>query len=94
MTDALKYKHPLVLIEWLDSARPVGAWIWLSDFEAPEALSCQSVGWLLHDGEVKALAPNIGDVGGEDEQACGIIRIPACAIIKMMVLREASDATS
>ena len=81
---------PLVMIEWEDSARPAPAWQHLSDFKPSKIVSCASVGWLIEDGEkVKALAPNLGYVGeGDDAQACGIIRIPACAVTRIMRLRD------
>ena len=80
----------LVLVEWLDSARPIEAWQHLSDYEYKEAVQCVSVGFLIHDGEkVKALAPNMGDVDKEENiQASGIIHIPTCSITKIAVLEE------
>ena len=52
---------PLVLIEWEDT-QPIPAWTHLNAMEAPAAVHCVSVGWLIADGPVKALAPNMGDV--------------------------------
>ena len=82
---------PLVLIEWEDSAQPIPGWVYLSDFETKGAVHCASVGWLIHDGKkVKALAPNMGDLGDENSaQASGIIRIPARCISKISKLKEA-----
>lgn len=77
----------LVLIEWEDSTQPHGAWSWLEGGDVgevwSEAVRCQSVGWLVYDGEdVKALAPNWGQLCG-DHQVSGVIRIPTRAIIKI-----------
>lgn len=78
----------LVLIEWEDSAQPVSGWSWLDGHTWESIIKCRSVGWLIHDGEdVKALAPNMGDMGGEESaQVPGVIRIPARAIIKITEL--------
>ena len=82
--------HQLVLVEWEDSAQPLPSWQWLSDCNEFEFVVCRSVGWLVHDGdEVKALAPNIGWCGAdEDRQVSGLIRIPARCIRKVTMLDE------
>ncbi len=82
--------YSLVLIEWEDSTQPIAKWMYLSDFECANAIKCASVGWLIHDGkEVKALAPNMGDLGFEDSaQASGIIRIPSRCICRITHLKE------
>ena len=79
-----------MLIEWEDSTQPIAKWIFLADFERGDAVKCASVGWLIHDGDdVKALAPNMGDLGDEDSaQASGIIRIPARCITRIVRLVE------
>ena len=81
---------PLVLVEWEDSTQPIAGWVYLADFETKTAVKCASVGWLIHDGEdVKALAPNMGDLGdGDSAQASGIIRIPARCITSVVRLKE------
>ena len=84
---------PLVMIEWQDSAQPVAEWSYLAGWDAPSVVNCVSVGWLIHDGEVKALAPNMGDLGSENAQVSGVIRIPACCITRMVELDE-PDLTS
>lgn len=79
----------LVLVEWEDSTQPVPNWTWLSEKSpAREGIvRCQSVGWLIHDGDdVKVLAPNRGALG-EHVQVCGVIRIPARAVVKVRTLR-------
>lgn len=81
-------KPPLVLIEWEDSAQPVANWQYLDDIGEPEVVRCQSVGFLIYDGEdVRALAPNIGDPGTEHAQASGVIRIPVRSIIRVRQLK-------
>lgn len=81
---------PLVLIEWEDSARPVAAWAYLADFEKPSVVKCVSVGWLIHDdADVKALAPNMGELGNADAlQVSGVIRIPARCVTRLVRLAE------
>ena len=57
-------KCPLVMIEWVDSRQPGPGWRWLSSFKPSGPCDCASVGWLIHDGDdVKALAPNMADLG-------------------------------
>ena len=81
-------KPPLVLIEWEDSAQPVAAWQYLADIDQPEVVRCQSVGFLIFDGDdVKALAPNVGDLGKEHAQASGVMRIPARCVTRVQRLR-------
>jgi len=73
----------LVLIEWEDSAQPVPGWSWLDETTWESVVLCKSVGWLIHDGEdVKALAPNLGDMGS-DTQVSGVIRIPTRCITRI-----------
>lgn len=80
---------PLVLIEWEDSAQPLAAWCYLNDLPT-EIVKCQSVGFLVHDDDkVKALAPNVGDLGGEHEQASGLIRIPTRCVTRIRKLKVA-----
>jgi hypothetical protein len=83
-------EYQLVLVEWEDSAQPLAAWRWLSQCDDFGFVVCRSVGWLVHDGDqVKALAPNIGICGNDDDrQVSGLIRIPARSIRKMAVLAE------
>jgi hypothetical protein len=75
---------PLVVVEWEDSARPISAWQWVEDYELPEIVKCLSVGYLVAETEnAIALAPNLGDIEQAKAQACGIIRIPQRAVIKI-----------
>ena len=80
--------HPLVLIEWEDSAQPVSGWSWIDDHTWENIVKCQSVGWLIHDGkEVKSLAPNMGNLGVDESiQVSGVIRIPARSITRQVKL--------
>lgn len=76
-----KVPYRLVIIEWEDSARPIGAWQWAEDYELPEIVRCVSVGYLIAESKnALALAPNLGDVGQERIQASGIIRLPKSAV--------------
>jgi len=87
---------PLVLIEWEDSVQPLPTWLWLSQCDEFSFVICQSVGWLIHDGEqVKALAPNLSVCSDqEDAQISGLIRIPARSIRKVVVLMEAPPTST
>jgi hypothetical protein len=87
-TASVVERCPLVLIEWEDSAQPVSDWLWLSHCDEFSCVICQSVGWLIHDGEdVKALAPNVGVwEHDKDAQVSGVIRIPARSIRKIVSL--------
>ena len=76
--------YQLVRVEWEDSARPVSAWEWVSDYQLPKAVVCISVGYLVAKTKrAIALAPNLGDLGREEVQACGIMRIPRSAVRKV-----------
>lgn len=80
----MKPKHPLLLIEWMDSAQPLPSWRFLDDLPPVEAIRCQSVGWLVGETEqVKMIAPNIG---GAFEQGSGFIRIPVRCIMSIRKL--------
>ena len=87
---------PLVLIEWEDSARPIPEWLHLSDYTPSAAVKCASVGWLIQDDEMtKALAPNMGEIESASQiQACGIIRIPARAITRIVRLVEVENSVT
>lgn len=85
-------RHPdvpyrLVLVEWEDSARPISSWEWIDSYELPETVPCVSVGYLIADTDnAIALAPNIGDIGREQLQASGILRVPRSAVRRMVNL--------
>ena len=80
----------LVLVEWVDSARPEPAWRHLDDAPSLEVICCQSVGWLIDESaEVMMLAPNLGDIKSEQNmQASGFMRIPRSAIKRQACLQE------
>jgi hypothetical protein len=79
----------LVLVDWVDSAQPLPGWRHLDDPPALEVVNCRSVGWLIAEGDgVKMLAPNLGDVGSDNAQASGFIRIPIAAVTRQVTLRE------
>ena len=84
--------YNLVLVEWDDSAQPVPEWSWLSEHTWEKAIKCQSVGWLVHDGDdVKAVAPNMGNMGDEDSvQVSGVIRIPARSVTRLTILSDSA----
>jgi len=77
----------LVRIAWEDSARPISQWQWVDDYQMPETVTCVSVGYLIAETKkAVALAPNLGDIEHDRQQASGIIRIPRRSIMKMEVL--------
>ena len=81
-------KLGLVLIDWEDSAQPVAAWQYVDDIAQPTVVQCQSVGFLIYDGQdVKVLAPNMGDLDTEHVQASGVIRIPVRSITRVRRLK-------
>lgn len=74
--------YRLVKVEWEDSARPIGAWQWVDEYEVPNVVRCVSVGYLIADTKSAiALAPNLGDIERERVQASGIIRLPRSAVL-------------
>ena len=79
---------PLVLIEWEDSVQPVRVWQHLDELGAHGIMRCQSIGFLVYDGnDVKVLAPNVAELDTDDAQASGIIRIPARCVTRVRSLR-------
>lgn len=83
-------EYPLVLIEWVDSAQPVGSWRYIDDLPELEPVRCVSVGWKVAENEhVTMLAPNIGDFEtAQGPQASGFIRIPRACITRVASLVE------
>ncbi len=81
----------LVLVEWEDSARPVPTWQFLDEINDTTVVRCQSVGFLIYDGkDTKVLAPNVGEIGTEEAQASGVIRIPTRCVTKMRRVKVGS----
>ena len=86
---------PLVMVHWVDSAQPISAWSFLAQAGFGSVVQCVSVGWLIHDDDdVKALAPNMGDIGTASVQVSGVIRIPTGSITGMTELAESSISSS
>lgn len=92
-------KCPLVRVEWLDSSQPVASWKFLSDYrDNPSSpLKCVSVGWMIRDDDdLKVLVANFGGVENERDpertlQACGVIQIPTCCVVRIFALNERGD---
>ena len=84
-----KSDNPL-LVEWMDSAQPISAWMFLENKPSLETIQCVSVGWVVGEtDEVLMLAPNLGDIeSGGSAQGSGFIRIPKSAVIRRVVLIE------
>ncbi len=81
----------LVLIEWEDS-HTAGAWQQIEGEVEDRALVCRSVGWLVLDGErAKVVAPHLSNQEpGVPLQACGVMTIPARAVLSVVDL-DATD---
>ena len=81
--------NPL-LVEWIDSAQPIAAWMFLDNMPCMEVIECVSVGWLVAEtDEVLMLAPNLGNTESEGSaQASGFIRIPKSAVTRRVELIE------
>ena len=84
-----KSDNPL-LVEWMDSAQPISAWMFLENKPSLETIQCVSVGWVVGEtDEVLMLAPNLGDIeSGGSAQGSGFIRIPKSAVTRRVVLIE------
>ena len=79
-----------ILVEWIDSAQPISAWMFLENKPSLEIIQCVSVGWLVGEtDDVLMLAPNLGDIeSGGSGQASGFIRIPKSALTRRVELIE------
>ena len=79
-----------ILVEWIDSAQPISAWMFLENKPSLEIIQCVSVGWAVGEtDEVLMLAPNLGYIeSGGSGQASGFIRIPKSAVTRRVELIE------
>ncbi|MDB4000837.1 hypothetical protein N9451_00050 [bacterium] len=79
-----------ILVEWIDSAQPISAWMFLKNKPSLEIIQCVSVGWVVGETDVVLmLAPNLGDIeSGGSGQASGFIRIPKSAVTRRVVMIE------
>ena len=78
----------LVVVTWLDSRQSSGGWKWLSELEERDPIECQSVGWLIQDGDdAKVLAQSMAP-DGDDMQYAGDKIIPSRAVLKIERLTE------
>jgi len=79
-----------ILVEWIDSAQPISAWMFLENKPSLEIIQCVSVGWAVGETDaVLMLAPNLGDIeSGGSGQASGFIRIPKSALTRRVELIE------
>ena len=90
---------PLVRIEWMDSSQPIASWKFLSYYRDNPGRPCKcvSVGWMIRDDEdLKVLVANFGGVENEVDpertpQACGVIQIPTCCVVRISALNERGD---
>lgn len=82
----------LVLIEWEDSAQPIGEWQWAEVYDdyRSRVVLCRTTGWLMVDrDDVKVIAQTLGRQGGDgDPQVNGVMQIPARAVVRVVALTE------
>lgn len=67
-----------------------GVWRVLNGSVEDRALVCQSVGWLVLDGErAKVIAPHINEAEpGVMLQSCGVMTIPSRAVLRITDLKQ------
>jgi len=77
-------ERDLVKVWWMDSRGATSSWSRVEDINEG-VCEMVSVGYLLkeHDDHI-VIAPHIST--GDDQQACGVMYIPLCAIIKREAL--------
>ena len=77
----------LVLIDWQDSFGCSSSWQEIEECK-PQVMTCQSVGWLIYDGDdCKVVVPHLSTQQPEIQpQGCGDMTIPARAIIRIVEL--------
>lgn len=74
----------LVMISWEDSTQSDGQWRHLGTLALGGIVECTTVGFLLEDGKAfKAVAQSVAELGTDDAQASGIMKIPTRCIKKM-----------
>jgi len=84
--------YKLVYIKWEDSHGVSSDWQYINGAN-PRVVICQSVGWLIHDGEkCKLIVPHLTQSDHVKRQVCGDMTIPTAAVVKMVVLKEAGKA--
>ena len=75
----------LLYIRWIDSTIHTG-WKWAPDFEPPDSLVIESIGWVVHEDERSV---SIAGHRGEDfNNVQGLMTIPRCAILSQINLAE------
>lgn len=84
----------LALIQWLDSHCSAG-WDSLEGFR-DETVTCQSVGWLVHQGEISTVIAPHRSVGPEEvaDQGNGLMTIPTSSIVGVEELQVSTTFSS
>jgi hypothetical protein len=78
----------LTLLEWVDSLGCPQGWQLLEDTKAV-FVRIQSVGWVIDEtSEAITLAPHLGFIGEEPNQAQGIMTIPKRCISSRTTLQQ------
>lgn len=68
----------LVLVEWVDSARPAEqAWTEIGDLDL-DVSGCQSVGWVIHVNDKMVVIGH--NMDPTNDHVCGAMAIPLVAI--------------
>lgn len=88
----------LVLVDWQDSVAQSGEWESLEKAEAPPALVCRSVGWLVAEGdETILIAPHVHDAIDELRtvfSGSGCMIIPQRAVVRIVDLEPRPAGTT
>ena len=80
-------KYTKVEVEWEDSTQPNPSWCFTKNIQLLGPVECISIGFLLEqDKSTICLAPNIGEIGTESEQASGVMYIPKSSIKSIKIL--------
>jgi len=81
----------IVLIEWVDSHGTIEGWQIIDDKSKPEALICESVGWLIYGGtDCKKIIPHRAGYQNKNitPQGRGDLTIPTKSILKGKKLKD------
>ncbi len=85
-------RWPLVRITWVDSVAPHG-WVALDKATSPHDLTCESVGWLIEDGEDRVtICAHVQATAAATPFVDGVMTIPRRGIVQLIVIAGLVDA--
>ena len=70
--------YPIVLVTWED-AKSTDDWTKVDDLDFSPVI-CETVGYLLKDGEVVIVASTVGVDNDGDVDTCCVMHIPRCCV--------------